>query len=222
MKPIAAYVLAAFVTPLVFSGVAQAEQICVEEAAGVCLKYGPAPAPKESAGVASARQAEAALRMSGADRRAVQRGLAAAGLYAGGIDGQFGPGTRRAIRDWQRRNGGAVTGYLKPGEETALRQAGAVRQPAQTQAPRAASFQGRPVIDKGVPDGAAFDLEPDAWLRFDKPRGFCIVWKSHNSSITYENDANNGWTYIRARSTAIRVRITRVKKGRTVWGFYCN
>ena len=115
MKPIAAYVLAAIVTPLVFSGVAQAEQICVEEAAGVCLKYKEAPAQKpakKAKALTPAQEEERALRLSRNELREVQVGLRSGGYYDGGIDGVIGAGSRRAISRWQSANGEQVTGYL--------------------------------------------------------------------------------------------------------------
>ena len=55
---------------------------------------------------------EAALGLDESARRAVQRGLVAAGFAAGGPDGVFGPMTRAAIRAWQRSRGGSPSGYL--------------------------------------------------------------------------------------------------------------
>ena len=49
-----------------------------------------------------AAQAEAALGLTQADRLAIQRRLAALGLYKSGIDGVFGGGTRRAVAAWQK------------------------------------------------------------------------------------------------------------------------
>jgi len=56
--------------------------------------------------------AEAALAMDESARRAVQRGLMAAGFAAGAPDGVFGPMTRAAIRAWQRSRGASPSGYL--------------------------------------------------------------------------------------------------------------
>ena len=44
--------------------------------------------------------------------RRIQGGLKASGFYAGAIDGLFGPGTRRAIRNWQTEREVEATGYL--------------------------------------------------------------------------------------------------------------
>jgi len=61
---------------------------------------------------------EAALRLGRAQRREVQESLSLLGHDPRGIDGVFGPGTRTAIRLWQRANDLAETGYLT-GEQTA-------------------------------------------------------------------------------------------------------
>lgn len=78
-----------------------------------------------------ARQAEAAetaLDLSAPQRRAVQRDLTALGYDTRGVDGIFGPGTRSALRQWQDREGYAVTGFLTGAQRDRLRaQAEAVR-----------------------------------------------------------------------------------------------
>lgn len=51
-------------------------------------------------------------KMDLADRMAVQRALAAAGLYAGEIDGAIGPASRSAIAAWQASVGAVGSGYL--------------------------------------------------------------------------------------------------------------
>ena len=63
---------------------------------------------------------EAALGLGESARRAVQRGLVAAGFAAGAPDGVFGPTTRAAIRAWQRSRGGTPNGYLDRLSATAL------------------------------------------------------------------------------------------------------
>jgi hypothetical protein len=50
--------------------------------------------------------------LSEADRRAIQTSLSALGYYRDRIDGSFGPGTRVAIRRYQREIGEAATGGL--------------------------------------------------------------------------------------------------------------
>lgn len=80
-----------------------AQTTCVEEIAGVCLKYSKRRA-------FSAGPAEAAL--IPADRSIIQRALALQGHYSGAIDGVWGAGTRSAIAAWQRARGLAATGGL--------------------------------------------------------------------------------------------------------------
>ncbi|MEL7464923.1 MAG: peptidoglycan-binding domain-containing protein [Pseudomonadota bacterium] len=95
---------------------AAAERVCVEEAAGVCLKYRTVAPTAPAAPSMSADEAA----LSTDDRRAVQRKLQALGHYRGGIDAQFGPGTRRAISSWQRSEGFSASGRLNRGQINAL------------------------------------------------------------------------------------------------------
>jgi peptidoglycan hydrolase-like protein with peptidoglycan-binding domain len=59
-----------------------------------------------------ARLAEEALNLSRDQRRAVQENLVTLNFDPRGIDGIFGPGTRRAIANWQQVNGYPQTTYL--------------------------------------------------------------------------------------------------------------
>lgn len=59
-----------------------------------------------------AEEAEAALGLNAADRQAIQRDLTILGFDTRGVDGIFGPGTRTAITNWQRRNSLEATGFL--------------------------------------------------------------------------------------------------------------
>lgn len=68
---------------------------------------GTSPDPK-----ALAADAETALRLSPAARRAVQARLMLAGHDPRGIDGIFGPGTRAALAAWQEASRLPATGYL--------------------------------------------------------------------------------------------------------------
>ncbi len=125
---------------------AEAQRVCVEELAGTCLKYAdpaPASAPAvEPAPVSGAEQAERALGLGPAERRRVQMGLRADGFYNGSIDGLFGPGTRRAIRAWQRRAGEAETGFLTAGQVRVLSERASAAGPATPDNPVAASGEG--------------------------------------------------------------------------------
>ena len=107
-------------------GSATAERICVEEVSGVCLKYknvsgsGGGEAASRPQAVSAAERRERDLNLTRSDRRAAQRGLAAARVYSGAIDGLFGAGTRRAIRNWQGQGGRAATGFLTSEDFRAL------------------------------------------------------------------------------------------------------
>ncbi len=72
-------------------------------------------------GVADARRAEDALRLSVRERARVQARLTALGFDTGGVDGVFGPASRRALAGWQRDRGDTPTGYLTEEQFAALR-----------------------------------------------------------------------------------------------------
>jgi peptidoglycan hydrolase-like protein with peptidoglycan-binding domain len=59
-----------------------------------------------------ARLAEEALALTRDQRRSIQSDLTTLGFDTRGVDGIFGPGTRRAIANWQQENGFAQTTYL--------------------------------------------------------------------------------------------------------------
>ncbi len=67
---------------------------------------------------AEARRSERTL--SREDRALIQSALEDAGVYDGPIDSAFGPGTRRAMADWQAANGYDPTGVLTTGQRIAL------------------------------------------------------------------------------------------------------
>lgn len=69
----------------------------------------------------AAARAENALNLTREDRIAVQQALVAAGYDTRGVDGTFGSGSRRAIRDWQAARGMAATGYLTGDQFRTLR-----------------------------------------------------------------------------------------------------
>ena len=66
-------------------------------------------------------QDEARLNLGPVERTEVQSRLSALGYDPKGIDGRFGPGTRRAISAWQGDNGLAATGYLNADQLARLR-----------------------------------------------------------------------------------------------------
>jgi formylglycine-generating enzyme required for sulfatase activity len=74
----------------------------------------PAPVPDPAAA------GEAALGLSVEERRKIQTWLSALGFDPRGIDGQFGPGTRGAIRAFQRSKSLPETGFLSAEVVTAL------------------------------------------------------------------------------------------------------
>ena len=88
----------------------------------------------------SPAEVEAALGLDRSARRVIQEGLAASGFDAGAADGLFGPGTRRALREWQAASGVTATGYVDASAAAALRVAAenAARVAAQRQAEREA------------------------------------------------------------------------------------
>ena len=65
--------------------------------------------------------AEEALGLDRNARRLIQAALLAAGLDVGPLDGEFGPGTRAVLREWQVARGVEATGYLTRESVAALR-----------------------------------------------------------------------------------------------------
>lgn len=59
-----------------------------------------------------ARKAEEALSLTRDQRREIQRDLTILDYDTRGIDGIFGPGTRRAITNWQQQTGYSQTSYM--------------------------------------------------------------------------------------------------------------
>ena len=98
------------------------------------------PAPPPEAGPAPAA-VEEALGLDRAARRLIQEGLLAAGFDPGAADGQFGAGTRAALREWQAAGQAAETGYLDAASALRLTAEGAEREAAQRQAELAAEAQ---------------------------------------------------------------------------------
>ncbi|MFD2174867.1 trypsin-like peptidase domain-containing protein [Rhodobacter lacus] len=81
------------------------------------LSAPPAPAePVET--LAESRRLEAALSREG--RMEIQSALQWLGLYSGGIDGAFGPGTRGSISVWQETQGAEPTGVLSSTQQAHL------------------------------------------------------------------------------------------------------
>lgn len=71
---------------------------------------------------------EAALSLTAAQRREIQRQLTYLGFNTRGIDGIFGPGTRGAIRGWQAGRGLPDSGFLTAAQLALLAQDVALRE----------------------------------------------------------------------------------------------
>ena len=71
-------------------------------------------AAAERAKAAKIAAEETAMRLTPADRRAIQSDLALLGYDPGPVDGTFGPATRAALRSWQKAKGLKATGLDKP------------------------------------------------------------------------------------------------------------
>lgn len=87
------------------------------QAAGMSTTVTPAPTPAPGmpahpVPAGTAEGTEDALGLGEAGRREVQLRLTLLGYGTNGTNGVFGPGTRSAMRDWQRMQGLPVTGYL--------------------------------------------------------------------------------------------------------------
>ncbi len=110
-----------------------------------------------------ARASEALLTRQ--EREALQIALRWAGVYAAGIDGAFGQGTRRAMADWQAANGYEVTGILTTAQRADLfRQYNAVLDGMDIQTVR----DTRAGISIDLPLGAvAFDRYDSPFAHFD-------------------------------------------------------
>ncbi|MCB1329573.1 MAG: peptidoglycan-binding protein [Maritimibacter sp.] len=76
---------------------------------------------------AQAQAAEAALALDRTDRQQIQRNLSLLGYDPRGIDGIFGPGSRTAIKSWQKANGHPENGYLTAPQVRSLAEAAKIR-----------------------------------------------------------------------------------------------
>ena len=84
---------------------------------------------------ATAFSIEARLLLNRDERRLIQRGLAAAQLAVGPLDGIFGRRTRAAIAQWQASRGVPPSGYLNADEAATLLAAGEAAAPPEPSAP---------------------------------------------------------------------------------------
>lgn len=102
-------------------------------------------------------------------RLAVQQRLNALGYATGGIDGSFGPGTRRAIALWQRDRGYEQTGLLSVAQATEILRGTTTTAPAE--APRTGGIMGgTPQAGGTVPLAGAAQDEADLRLTRDQRR----------------------------------------------------
>ena len=116
---------------------------------------------------------EAALGLDRAARRAIQGGLAAAGFDPGVADGQFGPGTRAALRAWQTAQGAAATGYLTETSAAELRAEGQAVQAAREEGTQAHARE----ADGRRSEQACAGMPSDTacWMKVANRPG-CYVW----------------------------------------------
>ena len=109
--------------------------------------------------------AEAALGLGRETRRMIQQGLAEEGFDPGGADGVFGPGTRAALRGWQRAQGQPVTGYLTRASAAELRAEGAESWAGEFPEPRDPALESSAAWAAPAAGDPAFEsrleLEPD-------------------------------------------------------------
>ncbi|WP_354698332.1 endolysin [Paraconexibacter sp. AEG42_29] len=116
-----------------------------------CILIACAAAPRAQAQAATYRLGERVLRVgaTGGDVKSLQRLLTRAG-HAVGADGEFGPGTRTAVRAFQRAKRRQQTGVVGPGTVRVLRAAAAAGPAARN--PEAAG-DAAAVAAKGTRDG---------------------------------------------------------------------
>ncbi|GJE60430.1 caspase family protein [Methylobacterium trifolii] len=78
------------------------------------------PSETDLKGEAGSATSEAALNLSAKDRAETQQRLRALGFDPGGTTGKFGPGTRRALTNWQKTRQIPESGFLTKGQQAAL------------------------------------------------------------------------------------------------------
>ena len=166
---------------------AVAERVCVEEAAGVCLKYRevqpetrgrsdpkPAPAPQPALPTGPDARAEASLSLTRTEYRQIQAGLRKTGHYNGPLDGVLGGGSRAALRNWQAASGFDQTGYLTFDQVIALQDAARGRTAPQP-APQTAE-PAQPAAPAPQPETAAAPANPAPGQTYSKTWGKSIAF----------------------------------------------
>jgi peptidoglycan hydrolase-like protein with peptidoglycan-binding domain len=120
----------------------------------------PPPQPPQTAVVVPPAPEEPPLSRS--QRMAIQRQLSVLGLYPSAIDGDFGPGTRKGIRAFQRDNGLDATGYLTDQTIALLDDRASAREQQRAAEQPAASAPPAPAPEPAIPSGPALTLPAQA------------------------------------------------------------
>lgn len=129
----------------------------------------PAPAPVNEPEETLAEARANDQRLSRDERAEIQTALQWFGHYTARIDAAFGPGTRRAIQDWQGANGYEPTGFLTTRQRNAL--VGGYEAAL-------ARFDFRPVRDD------------TAGIEITLPMGM-VAFERHDSPFAHFSEANN-------------------------------
>ena len=124
----------------------------------------------------TAEETEAALGLTRARRRLVQRGLAALEFDVGVADGIFGPRTRAGIARWQIAQDASATGYLDATAAAALLEA--VPPPTTLLQPKCAELPGQYLGENHA----------QCWEVVENRPG-CFLWRTH-----YHSDQTTRWT----------------------------
>ena len=95
------------------SGVVRSEQ---------APESGKEPEKKDWRAEIGTAETEKALNLTPAEEKEIQQRLIALDLYKGPVTGSFDPPTRRAIAEWQKSRGAALSSYLGPMQLAELRQ----------------------------------------------------------------------------------------------------
>lgn len=160
-----------------------------------------------------ARATEDALKLSDAARRGIQRDLKILDLYASGIDGRFGKGSRTAISAWQRSHGFDETGYLTGNQLIALRSDAKERSDQivrrEAEAKQAQERKDRSYWDQTGKEGDEAGLEaylsryPDGLFAGDAHDSLDAIEKRRQQDESRETDDadRNAWRAARASDT---------------------
>ena len=123
----------------------------------------------------SPEEEEASLGLGHAERRRIQFGLRGEGLEPGPPDGTFTPGTRAAIRVWQRKSGRTATGFLTGDQAGDIL---AQTPPAALLHPKCAELPG-PFVGED---------HAECWVEITDLPG-CYLWRTH-----FHSDQISKWS----------------------------